>query len=55
MNKVYVVMETVDGQQMPRVVYAEKGRAKCWIGGACVVEDKEPSMFTIDEVEGVGF
>lgn len=55
MNKVYVVMETVDGQQIPRVVYTDRQRAKCWIGGACVVEDKDASNFTIDEVEGVGF
>lgn len=48
-------METVDGRQIPRVVYKEKLRAESWIEGACVVEGKDPSMFTIEEVDGVGF
>ena len=55
MRKVYVIMETVDGRQIPRVVYAERQRALHWIGGACRVEEKEASKFTIEEVDGMGF
>ncbi len=54
-KKVYVIMESVGDQSKVRVVYAEKERAKCWIGGACVVEDKDASNFTIEEVDGAGF
>jgi hypothetical protein len=54
-KKVYVIMESVGDQSKVRVVYAEKERAKRWIGGACLVEDKDAGKFTIDEVEGVGF
>ena len=58
-KKVYVIMESVGDQSKVRVVYAEKERAKCWIGGACVVEDtcidegKDARKFAIDEIDGV--
>ncbi len=55
MIKVYVVMETVGGRQIPRVVYKEKWRAKSWIEGACVMEDKDEDDFRIVEVNGMGF
>jgi hypothetical protein len=54
-KKVYVIMESVGDQSKMRVVYTDKQRAKSWIAGACFVEDKDASNFTIEEIDGVGF
>ena len=54
MRKVYVVMESVDCQWKPRVVYKEKRRALHWIEIACFGNDDNASKFMIEEVEGVG-
>ena len=40
MREVYVIMESVDGRQIPRVVYDDKERALHWIGGACSMEGR---------------
>ncbi len=57
MVKVYIIMENigVSNQLKPRVVYHDKLRALFWIKGVCSIEAKDPSVFSIDEVEGVGF